>query len=238
VSYPRSGTTLTQWLLLCLLREPGDQTAHLNELSPWFERSLASGTLSAAEIERFADPRVFKSHLLPRWLPAGPRYVAVVRDGADVAVSYHHFYRDYLGFDGSPSEFFERFRNGDLQYGAWSQHVDEWRERAADKGDTLVIRYEDLVADRARVARALVAFLEWPADRVERAVELTSFDAMKAREAQFDHATALLLERGVTPRSFLRRGQVGEGSTLSNAQRAELGRRSTPRRARLSAFLR
>ena len=70
----------------------------------------------------------------------------------------------------------------------------------------------------------------------------SSFDAMKRRESVFDHATALLLERGVRPESFLRAGTIGSGKLeLTEAQAREIReRRSTGRRLAirgLAAFL-
>jgi hypothetical protein len=51
---------------------------------------------------------------------------------------------------------------------------------------------------------------------------------MKRRESMFDHATALLLERGVSPRSFLRSGRSGSGAdALTEAQAREIRERSS-----------
>ena len=37
-SYPRSGTTLTQWILYLLKHEEQPDPDHLTTVSPWFER--------------------------------------------------------------------------------------------------------------------------------------------------------------------------------------------------------
>ena len=242
-SYPRSGTTLTQWILYLLAHEDQPDPAHLTKVSPWFERSLAIGELSASDLERFPSPRVFKSHLPREWLPDGARYIYVERDGLDVLVSYFHFYCAYLGFEGTLDDFYQRFMDGRVQYGSWFDHVAGWREHASDP-DVLVVRYEDLLTDRKASIERIVAFLGWERDErwVDRAVIESSFDAMKQRESVFDHATALLLERGVSPQSFLRSGQSGQGAdALSAAQTSEIRERSsTGRRLAirgLSAFL-
>jgi len=242
-SYPRSGTTLTQWILYLLTHEAQPDPTHLTRVSPWFERSLAIGELSASDLERFPSPRVFKSHLPRQWLPDGARYIYVERDGSDVLLSYFHFYRAYLGFEGSLDEFHRRFVEGRLQYGSWFDHVAGWRERASDP-DVLIVRYEDLLSDRKASIERIVEFLGWERDErwVDRAVIESSFDAMKQRESVFDHATALLLERGVSPQSFLRAGQSGSGAdALTDTQvRAIRERSSTGRRLAirgLSAFL-
>lgn len=242
-SYPRSGTTLTQWILYLLTHEEQPDPTHLTKVSPWFERSLATGEVTAADLERFPSPRVFKSHLPREWLPDGARYIYVERDGLDVLVSYFHFYQAYLGFKGTMDDFYSRFMDGRLQYGSWFDHVAGWRERASDP-DVLIVRYEDLLNDRKASIERIVDFLGWERDErsVDRAVIESSFDAMKRRESVFDHATALLLERGVSPQSFLRSGQTGRGEdALSEARVREIRERSsTGRRLAirgLAAFL-
>ena len=242
-SYPRSGTTLTQWILHLLTHEEQPDPVHLTKVSPWFERSLAIGELTAADLERFPSPRVFKSHLPKQWLPDGARYIYVERDVLDVLVSYFHFYRAYLGFEGTLDDFYRRFMDGNVQYGSWFEHVAGWRERESDPS-VLVVRYEDLLSDRKASIERVIDFLGWERSErwVDRAVIESSFDAMKRRESVFDHATALLLERGVRPQSFLRSGQSGRGEdALTEAQAREIRERSsTGRRLAirgLSAFL-
>ncbi|HET6418149.1 MAG TPA: sulfotransferase domain-containing protein [Polyangiales bacterium] len=228
-SYPRSGTTLTQWILYLLTHEEQPDPTHLTEVSPWFERSLAIGELTAADLDRFPSPRIFKSHLPREWLPDGARYIYVERDGLDVLVSYFHFYCAYLGFQGSLEDFHGLFIEGRLQYGSWFEHVAGWRARASDP-DVLVVRYEELLNDRKASIEGIVDFLGWTREErwVDRAVIESSFDAMKRRESVFDHATALLLERGVSPRSFLRSGQSGSGAdALTQAQVLEIRERSS-----------
>jgi hypothetical protein len=147
----------------------------------------------------------------------------------DVLLSYFHFYRAYLGFEGTLDDFHRRFVEGRVQYGSWFDHVAGWRERASDP-DVLIVRYEDLLDDRKAGIERIVDFLGWERDEgsVDRAVIESSFDAMKQREAVFDHATALLLERGVKPRSFLRAGQSGRGAdALTEAQVREIRERSS-----------
>ena len=242
-SYPRSGTTLTQWILYLLSHEGQPDPEHLTKASPWFERSLAIGELDAEDLEAFPSPRVFKSHLPREWLPDGARYIYVEREPLDVLVSYFHFYRAYLGFEGSLDDFYDRFMRGRLQYGSWFDHVAGWRAHASDP-NVMIIRCEDLLADRKRSVERLAAFLGWEGDErwIDRAVIESSFDAMKRRESVFDHATALLLERGVRPQSFLRSGRSGTGADqVSETQARQIRERSaTARRLAirgLAAFL-
>jgi len=242
-SYPRSGTTLTQWILYLLSHDEQPDPAHLTQVSPWFERSLAIGEVTAEDLGRFPSPRVFKSHLPRQWLPDGARYIYVERNGLDVLTSYFHFYRAYLGFEGTLDDFYRRFMDGRVQYGSWFEHVAGWHKRASDPS-VLIVRYEDLLSDRKASIEQIVEFLGWECDErsVDRAVIESSFDAMKRRESVFDHATALLLERGVSPQSFLRAGQSGRGADeLTDAQVREIRERSSTGRPLavrgLAAFL-
>jgi hypothetical protein len=234
VTYPRSGTTWVQFLLYQLTTDGDLGFTHLTEVSPWFERSLAIGTHRAADFDRVPAPRVFKSHLTPGWLPDTGRVVYVERAAEDVAVSYYHFYRSHLQFQGTFEAFFERFVAGDLQYGRWSDHVTEWAE-AAEQRPVLRLTYEGLRRDPEASVDRLCAHLGLHpcAETRRRAMERSEFSFMKQHEEKFDHVTALLQERGLRPSAFLRRGAVGDGaSQLTADQREQLqrDRRASPRR--------
>lgn len=242
-TYPRSGTTWMQFMLHLLVRGPGVEFRHINEVCPWFERSLAIGSMQPEDLERLPSPRIFKTHLPRRWLPVQGRFVGLVRDPADVALSYFHLYRAYLGFRGSLDEFLGRFEQGRVQYGSWWTHVAGWSAQA-QAPEVLILRYEDLRADPvARLGEvARHCGLSHDDARLRAAVQGASLDRMKQLEARFDHATSLLLERGVTPRRFIGRGRVGGGTeALSAEQRARIsavGRGQHARRAQwLPAFL-
>jgi len=248
VSYPRSGTTWMQLLLHRLVGHDDLDFAHISEVSPWFERSLAIGTLRASDFEAFPAPRILKSHLPYGWLPRLGRYVYVWRDGRDVAVSYYHFYRSHLGYREDFAAFFQRFLRGELQYRSWFEHVAGWTGHAGAPGarDPIVVRYEELRRDRAAVLRRLAARLGLVVSeaRLARIVEETSFEAMKRQEGKLDHATALRLERGGSPHAFLRRGVTGEGADVLDARQAEAYERRLrappprpSRLVRLAAFL-
>lgn len=232
-TYPRSGTTWMQFMLHLLVRGlegPQAELAHIDEVCPWFERSLATGRLQPEDLQPLPSPRIFKTHLPRRWLPQGARpggagrFVVIVRDPADVALSYYRLYQAYLGFTGSLDEFLERFAQGRVQYGSWWTHVRDWERHGGDD-DVLLVRYEALRADPLAELRRVAAFAGLPTEeaRLSAAVEGASLPRMKAMEERFDHATSLLLERGVSPRRFIGTGEVGGGArALTAQQRARL----------------
>jgi len=238
-TYPRSGTTWMQYMLHLLVR-PEVDFRHINDACPWLERSLAVGSVTPDDLARLPSPRIFKTHLLPQWLPRQGRFVVIVRDPADVAVSYYELYRAYLGFRGTLDEFLARFVAGRVQYGSWWSHVRSWERHAGPQ--VLSVRYEALRADPHAQLRRVAEHAGLACDeaRLAAAVEGASLRRMKAMEERFDHATSLLLERGVRPRSFIGRGE-GAGPALSAEQRARIEAAGhVPRdreRAWLPAFL-
>lgn len=244
-SYPRSGTTWTQFILYLLTSDGDLGFHHLSEVSPWWERSFATGSATAEAFEALPSPRIFKTHLPYRWLPRAGRIVYLIRDGRDVAVSYYHLHRSHLRFDGSFEQFFERFLSGEVQYRSWFKHVAGW-ERQRDNPRVMFLHYEDMHRDLPGAIARLAAFAGITASR-KRVAEIaarSSFEAMKAHEDKFDHIGELVRQRGIQPGAFLRRGQVGKGDTyLTEAQRqqfADLAARNVAHpdhEWRLAAFL-
>lgn len=222
VTYPRSGTTWMQMILYQLTTDGRMDFSHISEVSPWFERSLALGTSEARDFESLPSPRIFKSHLPYMWLPGGCRYIYVARDGMDVAVSYYHLYRSHLGFEGSFSDFFERFTSGSVQYKSWFKHVAGWQTRRG-KPDMLFIRYEDMLSSLESVIGEVAGFcgLEVDEARLDRALQRCDFDFMKRHQSKFDHATRVLLDRGIRPDSFIRKGGGGEGDDRMTGSQKE-----------------
>lgn len=222
VTYPRSGTTWVQFILYLLRSDRAVDFDHISQVSPWWERSLALGSRRAEDFEAFASPRVFKSHLPRRWLPSSGRFIYIVRDGLDVAVSYHHLYRSHLGFDGDFSAFFDRFMAGRLQYRSWFKHVQGWRRFETDP-DVLVLRYEDLRSELEASIRRMAGFLAWPIDEsvFPEVVEKAGFAYMKAHEERFDPITETLLDQGLHRGRFIRAGESGSGqSAVTDDMRA------------------
>lgn len=238
-TYPRSGTTWMQFMLHLMVRGPEVGFRHINDVCPWFERSLAIGSMTAEDLERLPSPRLFKTHLTRGWLPPVGRFVGIVRDPADVVLSYFRLYRDYLGFTGTMDEFVDRFGQGRVQYGSYWTHVAGWQAHASDP-DVLMLRYEQLRADPLGELRQVARHCGLAHDeaRLRAAVEGASLTRMKALESRFDHATALLLEQNVAPASFIGQGKVGgSASELSPSQRARLDEAARRRHGRHALWL-
>jgi hypothetical protein len=200
-----------------------EEIAHISERIPFFEHLSEEGR----DVEALPSPRIFKTHLpcrgalrtLPR---ARCRHLYIVRDGRDVAVSYYHFHRSHLGFQGEFDAFFERFMRGKVLYGSWFAHVAGW-VALRDDPRFLLLRYEEMLCDLAGSVRAIAAHcgIEVDPERFPQIVERCRFEFMKQHESRFEPNLDARLQQRRQPGSFLREGKAGGGKTvLTEAQQA------------------
>jgi len=89
-------------------------------------------------------------------------------------------------------------------WGNWSQNVESWTARP--NPGLHVMRYEDILADPVAAFTGLVRFLkiDAPRERVERAVEFSSFKVLRDLENRDG-----FWERTVAQKNFFRKGQAG-----------------------------
>jgi len=222
VTYPRSGTTWMQMILYQLTTDGGMDIDHINQFSPWFERSISLNIMSGHDLEAMPSPRVFKSHLPYNLTPIGAsKKIYIVRNGKDVAVSFYHFYQSHLGFKGSFAEFHDRFMKGKVQYRSWFNHVAGWWEHKDDP-NVLFLKFEDMVDDLEGVLKKIIEFCEFDIteERFTEILERCSFSYMKKYEDKFDHINGSIWEKKLKPNSFLRKGVCGGGEEfLTSAQK-------------------
>jgi hypothetical protein len=236
-SYPRSGTTWLQHISHVLVHEGDTGFAHIEDVVPWFERSLALGQHRASDFARMPSPRLFKSHLPYAWLPRGARYIYALRDGRDVAVSYYQFYRSHLGFDGDFQTFFARFLRGDLQYRSWFDHVDGWSKQAGNPS-VLLVPYERMLSDLSGSLGEIAAFcgIDRSHRRLAELRPVCSFDYMKRNEHRFDHARAAIHGPVTRPGQFIRNGQHGSFAQWFDADQLRAFERRARRHRRLAGL--
>ncbi|HUQ60614.1 sulfotransferase domain-containing protein [Lentzea sp.] len=191
------------------LREPGDE-----ELRRY--RSRIAGKSTPGQV---GGRRFFKNHLHPDHFRnlATEAVVLLVRDPRDALYSSYRFFQgfaptvlSYLAIDEvSFLEFLEEkgtVSEPAITVDGWVDFYRAWAERAERAPRSAVVRFEELKTSPADAMTRLLETLGLIADRaaVERAVERSSFERMRAHEEEVAGDT------GENPPMIMRRGQVGE----------------------------
>jgi len=232
-SYPKSGNTWVRFLLCNLVFGAVDSAATLNRLVPDIhEQRTLEPTAGATFLKThfpYSASLPFAAHT------AGAIYV--LRDPADVMLSNFYYGLRSGATDRDESAFnryFDAFiaARGDprwhtLGMGSWDENVRSWLG-LRHPFPVLRIRYEDLLADGATVARRLcrAVGVARTDEEIARAVSGASFDSMRRIE-EADIAAKRVgifykpylqqpIDAGLR---FMRSGRSGEAATrLSPAQ--------------------
>lgn len=177
-SYPRSGNTFFH---IVLKIRYGYETHSANPLPPEWTRFKSINEQQCSRAMPFE-----KTHRLPDPQDTRPA-IYLVRDGRDALISYAHF---HLLFDKKmpPQEITTSLVHDTLrdliletrsQYGTWSQNVEAWMARS----QTVVVRYEDLIADPAGVVDRALAGIGMTVSPVSDYIP--SFAELKQVNAKF-----------------------------------------------------
>ena len=186
-TFPKCGTTWMQQIVHGL-RTGGDMDfGEITEVVPWIEMAYDLGIdLQARQKGAF---RAFKVHHRYDTVPKGARYICVLRDPKDTALSFFNFMNGWLIEPGTVSadEFVQQVFLGDYLYGSyWSYLLSWWEARGQD--NVFFTSFEDMKADLPAIVSKVACFIGCDADAqiVEIATGQAEFKFMKAHEPQFD----------------------------------------------------
>uniref|UniRef100_A0A2I3GAN7 Sulfotransferase n=1 Tax=Nomascus leucogenys TaxID=61853 RepID=A0A2I3GAN7_NOMLE len=215
-TYPKGATTLSQAAVPTLVSEV---VHHLGEPSLTYCSGLET-------LKETPAPRLIKTHLPLALLPQTlldqkVKVVYVARNPKDVAVSYYHFYRmaKVHPDPGTWDSFLENFMAGEVCYGSWYQHVQEWWELSRTH-PVLYLFYEDMKEELSAAQnpkREIQKILEFvgrslPEETVDLMVQHTSFKEMKKNPmTNYSTVPREFMDHSISP--FMRKGMAGDRKT-------------------------
>jgi Sulfotransferase domain len=186
VSYPRSGSTWTRFLIGNLL-STGEPITFANVES----RCPSIYICSDRQLRRVARPRLLTSH--ESFDPCYKTIIYVVRDPRDVAVSFYHYSikNQHIPDNYPLDNFVSRFVAVEIdpvydRWGSWADNVMSWTSMRQGHAGFLLLRYEDMVdaPERELAKVASLLNLDVTPERLSRAVELSSADRMRRLEKE------------------------------------------------------
>lgn len=234
-SYPKSGTTWMQAIIYNLLSNGNQNFKHISEYSPFFEIEKTwmvpqdGSTMTLKQIyednHRQLNWRVFNTHLRWDMMPKAPnmRYIYVVRNGKDVALSFFQHLSnqdDADCFTGSLLDFVNQWCDGVIPFGNWINHLQSWMEAyqnhnsvvvdGQEQPTILLVRYEDMIAQPLECVLRIISHLELEinAERAQELLQYVSFDYMKTHQEQYMPISVPWKECY----SFIRNGKVGDSA--------------------------
>uniref|UniRef100_A0A6M2CUZ0 Putative sulfotransferase ixodes scapularis sulfotransferase n=1 Tax=Rhipicephalus microplus TaxID=6941 RepID=A0A6M2CUZ0_RHIMP len=159
VSYPKCGTTWTQYIVLCVL----NKGQPLEDFTEFMLRSPFLELLGAESAHRMRRPGPIKTHFPFDRQPynSQSKYIYVTRNPYDCCVSYFHHVRDspvYNYADATLDEFVDVFVEGKVSCGDYFDHLTSWYEHRDDE-NVLFITYERLKEDIAGSVLQIADFL-------------------------------------------------------------------------------
>ena len=185
--YAKSGTTWVQQIVHGLRTRGDMQFGEITEVIPWIEMAYDLGM--DLDLPQRGHPRAFKSHLNWELVPKGARYIYVVRDPKDVAVSMYHFLQGWwfeTGAISMPTFVREQFLQPKSPNAYWA-HIRSWWPHRQD-ANVLFLCYEDMKGDLPHTIQRIATFIDCPLDEeLRRIVEhQSSLEFMQAHKHHFD----------------------------------------------------
>lgn len=179
---------------------------------PWLEEKRL-----AVVVDQLTSPRAMVTHFPYQLMPPSfhsskAKTIYVMRNPKDIVVSSYYFHQmaEFLEDPGTFDEFLEKFLEGKVLFGKWTDHVKSWR--SAELGDrVLYITYEDMIQDLPGALRRMSEFLgrNLSEEAIQKIAEHCSFKTMKTnRMSNFSLVPKVYMNPDKSP--FLRKGVAGD----------------------------
>jgi hypothetical protein len=206
-TYMKSGTTWMQMILYQLTTDGSMDFDHIYDVSPWI-RYAASANIQPRQT---ASPRIIKTHDPYLRIPSSRkgRFIFIIRNGMDVAVSQFHHRKNYNDPDLTFEKNFKQFFVIESKDN-WFIFNQKWLQNK-NKHSILFLTYEDLKTDFDTCLNKIIDFLhlEVTDEQLQRVKERSSFQYMKQFEDKFGEVPPQKDRRKFD--NFIRKGKTNEG---------------------------
>ncbi len=213
-SYGKSGTNWTIQIALEIAHLGEAQFDHIHSLVPWPDELAVGYSLPLSDpAPREGSPtglRVIKTHLPWKCVPhaSEARYICVVRDPKDVAVSGYYFFQSVLLGPLMPPMplWVEHFLSGHTILGNWAEHLHGyWKHRHQE--NFLFLTYEEMKEDLSRTVDTIARFMgvTLNPEQRERVLRKSSFAYM--REIDHKFYPGLVSPFGLPEGKMMRQGE-------------------------------
>uniref|UniRef100_A0A8C9ZR76 Sulfotransferase n=1 Tax=Sander lucioperca TaxID=283035 RepID=A0A8C9ZR76_SANLU len=141
-----------------------------------------------------------------------PQVIYVMRNPKDVMVSSYFFHQmaEFLEDPGTFDEFMDKFLEGRVTFGKWTDHVKGWRD--TELGDRIMyITYEEMAKDLPAAVRRFSDFLgrNLSEEVIQKIAEHCSFKTMKTNKmSNFSLVPKEFMNPDKSP--FFRKGVAGD----------------------------
>ncbi|MBT8196102.1 MAG: sulfotransferase domain-containing protein [Bacteroidia bacterium] len=179
VSYPKSGSTWTQFLLSNCIYD--SRTTHKS-----VAKRIPDIHNYRLKLNELKSPKILKSH--ESFNPKYSRVIYIVRNPFSVSVSYYFHLKKRFIIPSTMtfSDYLTKFVRGEFDdYGTWAENAGSWTgARNKNKNNFLLIKYADLKSDTMGELRKMIDFigLDSSDQKLSQAVKNSSFDEMKRLE--------------------------------------------------------
>src|SRR4051794_11811022 len=218
VAFQRSGTTWLRCLIASYARDAVATPEVVDEAVPDVTLSRQRGKVDKRAFDHVG---VFKSHAEYVEIPA--RVIYLVRDGRDAMLSLYYYLQRRHPDATEPGEFF--FTRS--AFGTWHEHVTGWLDGLERWPDdrSIVVRYEDMLADPERYLTDIVRFLGWDVDpdRIARAVARNTKERMRALDESRPGALEFPASTNATWDGVLSREEIARYEELVGAALVRAG---------------
>ncbi|XP_069549204.1 sulfotransferase family 2, cytosolic sulfotransferase 3 isoform X2 [Brachyistius frenatus] len=215
VTYPKSGTIWMQEILPLVLN--GGDLTPVHTIPNWDRVPWLEEKRLMEVVDKLVSPRALVTHfpfnlMPPSFCTSKAKVIYVMRNPKDLMVSSYYFHQmaSFLEDPGTFDEFMDKFLEGKVLFGKWTDHVKSWKH--SELGDRITyITYEEMVQDLPAALRHISDFLgrNLSEEVIQKIAEHCSFKTMKANNmSNFSLVPKVYMDNDKS--HFFRKGITGD----------------------------